>query len=63
MLFSRLSLSCGRKSTIITTKLPFKPWNEIFGDTLLTPAIVDRLTHRAFIGNMESHAEQKKPGN
>src|SRR5664280_1523037 len=33
MLFSHLSLRCGRKSTIITTNLSFERWNEIFGDT------------------------------
>jgi len=52
LLFNHLSLRCGRKSTIITTNLPFDHWNEIFGDTVLTAAMVDRLTHKAFLVNM-----------
>lgn len=52
MLFNHLSLRCGRKSTIITTNLSFEKWNEIFGDTVLTAAMVDRLTHRAYMVNM-----------
>jgi len=52
LLFSHLSLRCGRKSTIITTNLSFERWNEIFGDTVLTAAMVDRLTHRALMVNM-----------
>lgn len=52
MLFNHLSLRCGRKSTIITTNLSFDRWNEIFGDTVLTAAMVDRLTHRAIMINM-----------
>ncbi len=52
LLFNHLSLRCGRKSTIITTNLSFDHWNEIFGDTVLTAAMVDRLTHRALMVNM-----------
>ena len=52
LLFNHLSLRCGRKSTIITTNLSFERWSEIFGDTVLTAAMVDRLTHRAFLINM-----------
>jgi len=47
MLFSHLSLRAGRKSTIITTNLSFDRWSEIFGDPVLTAAMVDRLTHKA----------------
>jgi DNA replication protein DnaC len=52
MLFSHLSLRAGRKSTIITTNLSFDRWSEIFGDPVLTAAMVDRLTHKAYIINM-----------
>jgi len=52
MLFSHLSLRAGRKSTIITTNLFFDRWSEIFGDLVLTAAMVDRLTHKAHIVNM-----------
>lgn len=52
LLFSHLSLRAGVKSTIITTNLSFDRWNEIFGDTILTAAMVDRLTHKAHLINM-----------
>ena len=45
-------LRAGRKSTIITTNLSFDRWSEIFGDPVLTAAMVDRLTHKAFLINM-----------
>lgn len=60
LLFNHLSLRCGRKSTIITTNLSFERWNEIFGDTVLTAAMVDRLTHRAFIINMSGKSYRVK---
>ena len=52
LLFNHLSLRSGRKSTIITTNLSFDRWSEIFLDPILTAAMVDRLTHRAFLINM-----------
>ena len=52
LLFSLLSLRATIKSTIITTNLSFDRWSEIFGDTVLTAAMVDRLTHKAHIVNM-----------
>jgi DNA replication protein DnaC len=60
MLFSHLSLRCGRKSTIITTNLSFERWSEIFGDTVLTAAMVDRLTHRALMLNMSGKSFRVK---
>ncbi len=52
LLFTHLSLRAGRKSTIITTNLAFDRWKEIFGDEVLTAAMVDRLTHKAILINM-----------
>jgi len=60
LLFSHLSLRCGRKSTIITTNLSFDRWKEIFGDPVLTAAMVDRLTHRAHIVNMNGKSFRVK---
>lgn len=56
MLFTHLSLRAGRKSTIITTNLSFDRWNELFGDPVLTAALVDRLTHKAHIINMSGES-------
>jgi DNA replication protein DnaC len=60
LLFSHLSLRCGRKSTIITTNLSFDRWKEIFGDPVLTAAMVDRLTHKAYIINMNGKSFRMK---
>ena len=60
MLFSHLSLRAGRKSTIITTNLSFDRWSEIFGDPVLTAAMVDRLTHKAYMVNMNGESYRAK---
>lgn len=60
LLFSHLSLRAGIKSTIITTNLSFDRWHEIFGDTVLTSAMVDRLTHKAHIINMNGKSYRTK---
>jgi len=60
LLFSHLSLRAGIKSTIITTNLSFDRWDEIFGDTILTAAMVDRLTHKAHIINMNGKSYRTK---
>jgi DNA replication protein DnaC len=60
LLFSHLSLRAGIKSTIITTNLSFDRWTEIFGDTVLTAAMVDRLTHKAHILNMNGKSYRTK---
>ncbi len=60
MLFNHLSLRAGRKSTIITTNLSFDRWPEIFGDPTLTAAMVDRLTHKAFLINMNGKSYRVK---
>lgn len=52
MLFNHLSLRTGKKATIITTNLAFNRWNEIIKDKVLVAAMVDRLTHKAFLVNM-----------
>lgn len=52
LLFNHLSLRTGRKSTIITSNLSFNRWSEIFGDPVLTAALVDRITHKAHLINM-----------
>ena len=67
LLFTHLSLRVGRKSTIITTNLGFDRWIEIFADEVLTAAMVDRLTHKAIMVNMNGTSfrvkESKKLAN
>lgn len=52
LLFTHLSLRAGRKSTIITSNLPFVKWQEVFHDPVLTAALTDRLTHKSHVVNM-----------
>jgi len=52
LLFTHLSLRAGRKSTIITSNLPFTKWNEVFHDQVLIAALTDRLTHTSHVLNM-----------
>ncbi len=60
LLFTHLSLRAGRKSTIITTNLSFDRWNEIFVDPVLTAAMIDRLTHKAYMVNMNGNSYRIK---
>ncbi|MEA1975935.1 MAG: ATP-binding protein, partial [Bacillota bacterium] len=60
LLFSFLSLRAERKSTIITSNLAFKRWNEVFNDPALTAAMVDRLTHKSYILNMSGNSYRIK---
>ena len=60
LLFTNLSLRAGRKSTMITTNLSFERWDEVFHDPILTAAMVDRLTHKAYIVNMNGNSFRLK---
>lgn len=60
LLFTHLSLRAGRKSTIITTNLSFERWGEIFQDPVMTAAMIDRLTHQAYIVNMNGNSYRMK---
>jgi len=48
-LFTFCSSRYERGSVIITTNLEFSRWAEVFGDEALTGALLDRLTHRCHI--------------
>lgn len=60
LLFTFLSLRAERKSTIITTNLSFDRWNEIFNDEVLTAALIDRLTHKSYVINMNGDSYRIK---
>jgi DNA replication protein DnaC len=61
MLFNHLSLRSGIKSTIITSNQSFDKWQDTFGkDTVLTAALLDRLTHKAYLVNMNGKSYRMK---
>ncbi|MGC2834628.1 MAG: IS21-like element helper ATPase IstB [Methylocella sp.] len=45
-----------RASTLITTNLPFSEWNQIFQGERMTAALLDRLTHRCHIFEMNGES-------
>jgi len=61
MLFNHLSLRTGVKSTIITSNTSFEKWHEFFGkEAVLTAALLDRLTHKAHLVNMNGKSYRMK---
>jgi len=60
LLFNHLSLRTDTKSTIITTNLAFDRWGEIIKDKILANALVDRLTHNAYLVNMNGESYRLK---
>lgn len=60
MVFNLLSLRAEIKSTIVTTNLAFDLWVTVFADKILTGAIIDRLTHKAYIANMNGQSYRTK---
>ena len=59
-LFTFCSGRYERGSMIITTNLDFIRWKEIFGDDALTGALLDRLTHRCHIIEMNGDSYRFK---
>jgi len=60
LLFQVISDRCERSSVIINTNLDFSRWEEIFGDRLLTAALVDRVTFRSHLLNMNAESYRLK---
>jgi len=51
LLFQVLAERHEKGSIIITTNLGFADWTQVFGDSVMTAALLDRLTHKAHIIN------------
>lgn len=51
VLFQVLAERHERGSVMITTNLGFADWTQVFGDPVMTAALLDRLTHKAHIIN------------
>ncbi len=52
VLFTFLADRYERSSIIITSNLPFSKWDQIFKDTMITAAAIDRLVHHSVIIEM-----------
>ncbi|WP_339750618.1 ATP-binding protein [Algoriphagus aquimarinus] len=50
----------GKKSTIITSKLPISAWYEIIGDHTLADAILDRIVHDAHRIELQGESLRRK---
>ena len=60
LLFHLLATRYETLSTIITTNLPFSEWVRLFHDKALTAALLDRITHKAIVLNMNGSSFRKK---
>lgn len=60
LIFSVFANRYERKSTIVTTNLPFEQWERIFGDAAMTAALVDRLTHHCHLLEMNGDSYRFK---
>ncbi len=52
LLFKVISDRSEQSSTIVTTNLPFKRWTELFENTTMVSALVDRLTYKSAVLDM-----------
>ena len=48
------------KSIILTTNRNFEEWGNIFGDTVLASAIIDRLIHHSYVIKMQGKSYRIK---
>ena len=60
LLFEVFSQRYGLGSTLVTTNLPFDEWTGVFGSEGLTGALLDRLTHRVHILEMNGESYRLK---
>lgn len=52
LFFQLIDLRYEKKSTILTTNVNFKAWDEVFQDSKLANAILDRVLHHATVVNI-----------
>ncbi len=57
VLFELIAHRYESKSLIITSNHPFSEWDQIFADSIMTVAAIDRLVHHAMIIEIEAKAE------
>jgi DNA replication protein DnaC len=59
LLFQVISECYERKSVIITTNLEFTQWNDIFADTKITAALLDRIIHHSHLLDFTSRESRR----
>ena len=60
LLFKVLSDRSEKTSTIVTTNLPFSRWTELFENTTMVSALIDRLTFRSHVLDMNGPSYRLK---
>jgi len=60
LLFEFFAERYERGSVMVTTNLPFDQWTEVLGSERLTGALLDRLTHRVHILEMNGESYRFK---
>lgn len=61
LFFQVISARHQKKSTIVTTNLPFADWGKVFDSTTVATAIADRLVHRSEVLILEGTSYRRKP--
>lgn len=52
LLFKVISERSERSSVIVTTNLPFSQWTELFTNSIMVSALIDRLTFKSYVLDM-----------
>ncbi len=60
LFFQVISARHQKKSTLLTTNLPFADWGKIFDSTTVATAIADRLVHRSEVLILEGTSYRRK---
>ena len=60
LLFKVISDRSEKGSTIVTTNLPFSKWTELFENTTMVAALIDRLTFRSHVLDMNGKSYRLK---
>lgn len=60
VLFELIAHRYERKSLLITANQPFSQWDEVFSDSMMTVAAVDRLVHHALIIEIQAESFRRQ---
>ena len=61
LLYNVITRRHQKRSTVITTNLPFKQWGSIFPGAACVAALVDRFTENCFVLDIEGDSWRQKP--